>query len=82
MLVMYLARSSTPVVTTFTVVCVFAAYFSIYGISVSLFAATFEGVTVFGSLQLKVAFSIAQMVGYAVSKVNNSFLLNFLFLNI
>jgi len=74
-LVAFLAESTTPVVTTFTVVCAFSAYFSIYGISVSLFAATFEGKTVFGSLQLKVAFTISQMLGYAVSKIIATFVI-------
>jgi len=74
-LIAALATSTTPVVTTFTVICAFSAYFAIYGISVSLFAATFEGITVFGSLQLKVAFTIAQMLGYAVSKVIATFVI-------
>ncbi len=59
-----LARSNTAVVTIYTVIAVFSAYFSIYGISTSLFTATFDGVTVFGSMDVKVAFSISQMLGY------------------
>lgn len=63
-----LASSNTVVLTIYTVVTAFSAYFSIYGISTSLFTATFAGATV-GSLDLKVAFSISQMLGYAISKV-------------
>jgi len=65
----YLATCNTAILTIFTVVVAFSAYFSIYGISVSLFAATFDGVKVFGVMELKVAFSIAQMLGYAVGKI-------------
>jgi len=64
-----LDKSHTAVATIYTVFAAFSAYFSIYGISASLFAATFDGVTVFGKMDLKVAFSIAQMLGYAISKV-------------
>lgn len=64
-----LSSSHPAILTVYTIFAAFSAYFSIYGISASLFAATFDGVTVFGSLELKVAFSISQMLGYAVSKV-------------
>lgn len=64
-----LSTSHTAVVTIYTIIAAFTAYFSIYGITQSLFAATFDGVKVFGHLDLKVAFSISQLLGYAISKV-------------
>lgn len=63
-----LDKSHPAVVTIYTIVTAFSAYFSIYGISASLFAATFDGAKL-GSLELKVAFSMAQLIGYAISKV-------------
>lgn len=57
------------IATVYTIFAAFAAYFSIYGICSSLFAGTFDGVKVFGGLELKVAFSISQMLGYGLSKV-------------
>jgi len=64
-----LSSNHPALATVYTIFAAFSAYFSIYGISSSLFAATFDGVKVFGGLDLKVAFSISQMLGYAISKV-------------
>lgn len=64
-----LDTSHAAISTIYTIFAAFSAYFSIYGISASLFTATFDGVKVMGGLDLKVAFSIAQMLGYAISKV-------------
>jgi len=46
----------------------FTAYFANYGLSVFPFVSRYEGQYV-GDLQLKVAFTLSQMAGYALSKI-------------
>jgi hypothetical protein len=74
LLTQYLDRAPMPVSTAYTIFAAFSAYFSIYGMSAAIFAASFEGITIAG-LNFKVALSMAQLLGYAISKVVGAFII-------
>lgn len=63
----YLARASAPTFTLVAVGAAFSAYFSMYALRKPFAAASYGDDTVLG-LQLKIAFVIAQVLGYAGSK--------------
>lgn len=64
----YLASASPATFTLVATLAAFCGYFCMYAFRKPFAAGSFEGESVFG-LQLKIAFVIAQVIGYAGSKV-------------
>jgi len=65
----WLERSPTPVLTLYAAVVSFSVYFCMYAFRKPFSAATYEGLQFFGSeVDLKTAFVISQIFGYALSK--------------
>jgi hypothetical protein len=65
----WLAGAPSAVFVTYAVVVAFTTYFCMYAFRKPFAAATFEGMSFFGSeIELKTALVISQIIGYALSK--------------
>ena len=66
----WLASAPAPVLTLFAIATSFSTYFCMYAFRRPFSAAKYEGLKFFGGdVDLKTAFVISQLVGYALSKV-------------
>src|SRR5215470_11269487 len=65
----WLGRAPTMVMSSYAVAAAFATYFCMYAFRKPFTAATYEGLTFFGThIELKTAFVISQIIGYTLSK--------------
>ena len=66
----WLASAPAPVLTLFAIATSFSTYFCMYAFRKPFSAAKYEGLQFFGGeVDLKTAFVISQLAGYALSKV-------------
>jgi hypothetical protein len=65
----WLARAPAPVFILYAVAVAFSTYFCMYAFRKPFAAATFHGLSLFGSgIELKTALVVSQIIGYALSK--------------
>jgi len=65
----WIARAPAPVFVMFTMAAAFCTYFCMYAFRKPFTAATYSGLTFFGTeVTAKTAFVIAQLIGYTLSK--------------